>query len=76
MALLAALVLAAKFRRDFGFLAAAAMFVVAAAATVMAIRGYSYAIWLGMPLSLRWRRGCLRRCGSRRCRRGSPPVCC
>src|SRR5262249_37254171 len=34
----------------FGFLTAAAVFVVAAAVTVAAIRGFSYAIWIGMPL--------------------------
>jgi len=51
-ALVAALVLAgdAKHRHDFGFLAAALAFVIAAVTTVAAIRGYSYAIWLGMPL--------------------------
>jgi len=37
-------------RRDFGFLAAAAVFLMAAATMVMAIRGFSYAMWLGMPL--------------------------
>jgi len=37
-------------RRDFGFLTAAAVFLAAAATMVMAIRGYSYAMWLGMPL--------------------------
>jgi hypothetical protein len=37
-------------RRDFGLLAAAATFVMAALTMVVAIRGYSYAIWLGMPL--------------------------
>ena len=36
--------------KDFGFAAAALIFLVAAATTVAAIRGYSYAIWLGMPL--------------------------
>ena len=51
-AVLAALVLAGeqKLRRDFGFLAAVAVFLVAAGTTVAAIRGYSYAMWLGMPL--------------------------
>jgi hypothetical protein len=37
-------------RRDFGFLAATLAFVVAAATTLVAIRAFSYAIWLGMPL--------------------------
>ena len=39
-----------KLRRDFGFLAAAFVFLAAAATMVAAIRGYSYAMWLGMPL--------------------------
>jgi hypothetical protein len=38
------------FRRDFGFLAAALAFALSVATTVVAVRGYSYAIWLGMPL--------------------------
>ena len=37
-------------RRDIGFLAAAAVFLVAVAVTLGAIRGYSYAIWFGMPM--------------------------
>jgi hypothetical protein len=51
-ATLAAVALArdSRLRHDFGFLAAAAVFLVAAGTTVAAIRGYSYAIWLGMPL--------------------------
>lgn len=51
-ALLAAVMLAGErdVRRDFGFLTAAVVFVAGAATTVAAIRGYSYAIWLGMPL--------------------------
>ncbi len=51
-ALLALLVLAREreLRRDFGFLAAALVFVVAATTTLFAIRAYSYAMWLGMPL--------------------------
>jgi hypothetical protein len=51
-ALLAGLALAADpdTRRDFGFVTAAAVFLVAAGITWAAIRGYSYAIWLGMPL--------------------------
>jgi hypothetical protein len=39
-----------KARSDFGFLAAAAVLVVATALMAAVIRGYSYAIWLGMPL--------------------------
>jgi hypothetical protein len=39
-----------QLRRDFGFLTAALVFLAAAAAMVAAIRGYSYAIWFGMPL--------------------------
>jgi hypothetical protein len=52
MALLAAMTLAndVKLRRDYGFLAAAAVFLAAVVTTVLAVRGYSYAIWLGMPL--------------------------
>ncbi|MEA3027082.1 MAG: hypothetical protein QOF91_2367 [Alphaproteobacteria bacterium] len=37
-------------RRDMGFLAAAAVFLVAVAVTLGAIRAYSYAIWFGMPM--------------------------
>src|ERR1041385_7734756 len=37
-------------RRDMGSLTAAAAFLAAAAVTIGAIRGYSYAIWLGMPM--------------------------
>jgi hypothetical protein len=37
-------------RRDVGFLAAAAVFLIAVAVTAGAIRGFSYAIWLGMPI--------------------------
>lgn len=51
-ALVAALLLAAdtRLRRDFGYLTAVLVFVIAAATMIAAIRGYSYAIWLGMPL--------------------------
>jgi hypothetical protein len=51
-ALVAALILSrhGEHRHDFGFLVAAAVFAAAALTTVAAIRGYSYAIWLGMPL--------------------------
>ena len=37
-------------RRDFGFLTAVLVFFAAAATTAVAIRGFSYAIWLGMPV--------------------------
>jgi len=37
-------------RRNFGFQAATLTFIAAAAVTIGAIRGFSYAIWLGMPL--------------------------
>jgi hypothetical protein len=52
VALLAAAILLREreLRRDFGFLAAVLVFVAAAAMTVVAIRAYSYAMWLGMPL--------------------------
>lgn len=51
-AAVAALVLLgqAEHRRDFGFLAATAAFVSAAITTLAAIKAYSYATWLGMPL--------------------------
>ena len=39
-----------RLRHDFGFLVATLAFFSAAATTVGAIRGFSYAIWLGMPL--------------------------
>ena len=37
-------------RKDFGFLTAVLVFFAAAATTAVAIRGFSYAIWLGMPV--------------------------
>jgi hypothetical protein len=37
-------------RHQFAFLATAAVFLVAVATTILAIRAYSYAMWLGMPL--------------------------
>jgi hypothetical protein len=37
-------------RRDMGSLTAALVFLIAVAVTLGAIRGYSYAIWLGMPM--------------------------
>jgi hypothetical protein len=40
----------AAMRRNFGFLTNVAVFLMAAATTVAAIRGYSYAMWLGMPI--------------------------
>jgi hypothetical protein len=51
-ALVAALALGFEYdmRRNFGFLATVAVFLMAAATMVVAIRGYSYAIWLGMPI--------------------------
>jgi hypothetical protein len=51
-ALVAALALGFEYdmRRSFGFLATVAVFLMAAATMVVAIRGYSYAIWLGMPI--------------------------
>jgi hypothetical protein len=39
-----------KLRHDFGFLTASFVFLAAAATTAAAVRGYSYAMWLGMPL--------------------------
>jgi hypothetical protein len=51
-AAVAALVLVGQrgHQRDFGFLAATAAFVSAAITTLAAIKAYSYATWLGMPL--------------------------
>jgi hypothetical protein len=51
-ALLAAMVLMRErvLRRDFGFIAAVMVFAVGLAMTIMAIRAFSYAMWLGMPL--------------------------
>jgi len=37
-------------RRDFGFLAASGAFAAAALTTIAAIKGYSYATWLAIPL--------------------------
>jgi hypothetical protein len=52
VALLAVVVLVRdnRLRRDFGFIAAATIFLAAAITTVGAIRAYSYAMWFGMPL--------------------------
>ena len=51
-ALIAAVLLLrdATMRRDFGYLAATAAFVSAFVTTLAAIKAYSYATWLGMPL--------------------------
>ena len=51
-ALIAAILLARdeEVRRQFAFLATAAVFLAAVATTILAIRAYSYAMWLGMPL--------------------------
>lgn len=38
-------------RREFAFFAAAGVFVLAAITMIAAIRAYSYAMWLGMPLA-------------------------
>jgi hypothetical protein len=50
VALAAMLVLARDMRRDFAFLATSAAFVLACATTLAAIKTFSYAMWLGMPL--------------------------
>src|SRR5262249_40992114 len=52
LALLATLKLMTErtLRHDFGFLTASLAFLAAAGTMAAAIRGYSYAIWLGMPL--------------------------
>jgi len=51
-ALIAALILARthELRRDFGFLAATAAFVMAAVTALAAVKSASYATWLAMPL--------------------------
>lgn len=51
-ALVAALMLARDdaTRRQFAFLATAVVFLLAVATTMLAVRAYSYAMWLGMPL--------------------------
>jgi hypothetical protein len=51
-ALLAALIMARSpdTRRDFGFLTASAVLVVAFVTTLAAVKAHSYAIWLGVPL--------------------------
>lgn len=52
MALVAAAILMRdrKLRRDFGFLTVALTLTVAVAMTMLAIRAFSYAMWIGMPL--------------------------
>jgi hypothetical protein len=50
LGVVAVLMVARPLRRDFGFLAAAAAFLLACVATVGVIKYYSYAVWLGMPL--------------------------
>jgi len=51
-ALMAALILAREpeLRADFGFVTTSTALLAAAVVTIAAIRGFSYAIWLGMPL--------------------------
>jgi hypothetical protein len=50
-ALVAAIVLLrSDLRRDFGYLAATGAFAIAFLTTLAAVKAYSYAIWLGMPL--------------------------
>jgi hypothetical protein len=50
LSVVAAILVASKLRRDFGFLAAAAAFLLACLATMAVIKFYSYAVWLGVPL--------------------------
>ena len=50
LGLLATLLVAKELRRDFGFLAATAAFLLATVETVGVIKFYSYAVWLGVPL--------------------------
>jgi hypothetical protein len=56
LALLASLLLARDrfLRSDFGFLVNVAALLVAVALTIAMIRGFSYGIWLGMPLVAAW----------------------
>ena len=60
-------------RHDFGLLTASFVFLAAAATTVAAIRGYSYAIWLGMPLVAGMACSSLLRCTSNGSCRGLRP---
>ena len=48
--LLATLVIARKLRRDFGFLTAAAAFLLALAIMIEVNKFYAYTLWLGAPL--------------------------
>jgi hypothetical protein len=50
LGIVAAMLVARGLRRDFGFLVAAAAFLLACVATVGVIKYYSYAVWLGVPL--------------------------
>jgi hypothetical protein len=50
LGLVATLLVARELRRDFGFLAATAAFLLATAETAGVIKFYSYSVWLGAPL--------------------------
>jgi hypothetical protein len=50
LGLLATALVARELRRDFGFLTAAAAFLLAAGAMVAVSKFYNYALWLGVPL--------------------------
>jgi hypothetical protein len=50
LGMVATLLAAKVLRRDFGFLTAAASFLLVCAGTAAAIKFYSYALWLGAPL--------------------------
>jgi hypothetical protein len=50
LGVVAAIVVARELRRDFGFLTAAAAFLLACLATVAVTKFYPYAVWLGVPL--------------------------
>jgi hypothetical protein len=50
LSVLAVLLVAKEFRRDFGFLTAAAAFMLASATMVVVSKYYNYTLWLGVPL--------------------------
>jgi hypothetical protein len=50
LGLFATVLIAKELRRDFGFLTAAAAFLLGGAAMVAVIKFYTYALWLGVPL--------------------------
>ena len=63
-------------RRDLGCLTTAAVFLIAVAVTIGAIRGFSYAIWFGMPLVAGMALRLFDALRLRACGRGRSPRCC